>query len=541
MATLHILPDDLEVEVSPGETILWAALEAGCNHEFACGARAECTTCRVWVLDGLDNVSPRNQKEQLWNQDLQVDDSMRLACQTRITGDVSIVRLVLDAAELEKEMAAFPEMNPGPVLQAQRDGDVILANEAARVLFGEQELAGKSWLELCPKMVPELWEQILEHDAPLALEVSLADSTFIFTHRHRAGSPFVFIYGTDYTREREAEKSSAQNQRMATLGTLAAGVAHEMNNPAAAAQRSAAQLRDSFERLDEAYLELNQIGLAKKHWEILLHLDREMRDRAGPQSRLDPLTQSDLESDIEDWLSARHVDDPWELAASLVAAGLDVTRLDDLATEFSTESVGTVAVWLAHRSPIHSLLDEIYNDTKRLSEIVGALREYSYLGEAPVQSVDIRKGLDNTLIILQNKLKDGIEIRRDYPEDLPSIQAYGSELNQVWTNIIDNAAYAMGGRGTLTIRVRANGAAVVVEIEDDGPGIPEDVQSHIFDSFYTTKPPGDGTGLGLYTTYRIVAQKHQGTIEVKSEPGRTLFTVTLPRDLDKLEPPADPQ
>ena len=540
MATLHILPDDVEAEMSPGETILWASLGAGCNHEFACGANAECTTCRVWVLDGLENVAPRNEKEQIWNEKLQLDDCMRLACQTTITGDVRIRRLVLDEADHEKEMAAFPEMNPGPVLQAQRDGGILLANEAARVLFDEDELVGKSWIELCPEMPPALWDQILEDEAPFAHEVSLNGGIFIFTHRHRPGSPFVFIYGADFTKQREAERSVAQNQRMATLGTLAAGIAHEMNNPAAAAQRSAAQLRDGFERLDKSYLELNEVGLAGKQWETLLELDRQMRAGAEQPSSLDPVAQSDLETEIEDWLEERQVDDPWELAEALAAAGIDTARLDALARDIPAGGAGIAAVWLGHRFPIRSLLDEIYSGTARVSEIVGALREYSYLGEAPIQAVDVRKGLDNTLIILQSKLKEGIDVRREYPDDLPPIQAHGSELNQVWTNIIDNAAYAMDGKGSLTIRVRATDAAIVVEIEDDGPGIPDDVREHIFDSFYTTKPPGDGTGPGLYTTYRIVADKHGGAIELQSAPGRTVFTVTLPRDLDPSENSPEP-
>ena len=188
--------------------------------------------------------------------------------------------------------------------------------------------------------------------------------------------------------------------------------------------------------------------------------------------------------------------------------------------------------WLNATYVIYNLLTEIGQGAGRIAGIVKALKSYTYLDQAPVQAVDVNEGLDDTLLILRSKLKTGISVRREYSQDLPRIQAYGSELNQVWTNLIDNAVDAMGGQGEITLRTRKEGESVVVEVEDDGPGIPEDIQARIFDAFFTTKPPGKGTGLGLDISYRIVVDKHRGDMKVISQPGRTIFQVRLPLDLD---------
>ena len=184
--------------------------------------------------------------------------------------------------------------------------------------------------------------------------------------------------------------------------------------------------------------------------------------------------------------------------------------------------------WLSRVFPVYILTNEIHQGAGRISEIVGALKSYSFLGQAPIQAVDLRMGLDNTLVILRNKMKKGVTVQREYDETLAPVEAYGSELNQVWTNLLDNAVDAMKGSGTITIRTRCEDGCAVVEIEDDGPGIPPEVQPRVFEPFYTTKEPGKGTGLGLATTQTIVEKKHRGQIAVRSQPGRTVFTVRLP-------------
>jgi signal transduction histidine kinase len=243
---------------------------------------------------------------------------------------------------------------------------------------------------------------------------------------------------------------------------------------------------------------------------------------------LGALERADREAAMEDWLAAHGVADAWELAPQLVAAGLDAAKLVPIAAALERDALAATLGWLGALLPVYTLAYEIGQGSARISEIVGAMKSYAHLGQAPILDVDLHAGIDNTLVILRSKLKQGIAVRREFASDLPPIPAFGSELNQVWTNILDNAADALGGSGNITIRTRRNGAWAVVEIEDDGPGIPEEIQAHIFDPFFTTKEPGKGTGLGLSTTYSIVTEKHKGEIAVQSRPGSTRFTIKLP-------------
>jgi signal transduction histidine kinase len=235
---------------------------------------------------------------------------------------------------------------------------------------------------------------------------------------------------------------------------------------------------------------------------------------------------------MERWLEKRGTDFDAELVPSLVSIGFSQSELEALTKDFPATQFPVLIDWLSFKFTIYSLVSEINLGTGRIVELVKALKTYTYMDQAPVQSVDVREGLDNTLIILHNKLKGGVTVVREYAEDLPVIQAYASELNQVWTNIIDNAINAMGGVGKLIVRAFWQDPWVVVEIEDDGPGIPEDIQSKIFDPFFTTKGPGEGTGLGLNISRNLIVQKHLGEILVKSRPGHTCFSVRLPINFD---------
>jgi PAS domain S-box-containing protein len=324
-------------------------------------------------------------------------------------------------------------------------------------------------------------------------------------------------------------------EKMASLGKLSAGMAHELNNPAAAAQRGSAQLQTTFTQLQGIQLRLGEQKLEPKHLEKLVELDRLARQRADTPSDLSPLERTDRESALEPWLTKQGIDTTGEVVPSLVSLGLDEKDLRELEKRFPDEKFALVVDWVSCIFTIHSLVGEIWLGTGRIATLVKALKSYTYMDQAPVQSVDVREGLDNTLIILHNKLKRGVEVVREYADDLPTIQAYASELNQVWTNIIDNAIDAMAGEGKLIVRTRTEEEWVVVEIEDNGPGIPQESQSKIFDPFFTSKEAGQGTGLGLNISRNLVVQKHQGQISVKSEPGSTCFSIRLPLDFNPAE------
>jgi PAS domain S-box-containing protein len=326
----------------------------------------------------------------------------------------------------------------------------------------------------------------------------------------------------------EMHNQLIMQEKMASLGKLSAGMAHELNNPASAAQRSAAQLQKIFMQLQGIQLRLGEQKLEATQLERLIELDRVARKRARSPAEMNALARSDREAALEEWLSARGIATNAELVPALVSLEYGEAELEALAEVFPDEQFSLVIDWLSCMFAIYSLVGEIGLGASRIAEVVKALKTYTHMDRAPVQAVDVREGLDNTLIILHSKLKRGVTVVREYAEDLPVIQAYAGELNQVWTNIIDNAIDAMDGKGTLILRARREDSWVVVEIEDSGRGIPEEIQEEIFDPFFTTKGPGEGSGLGLNISRNLVVRKHQGQLSVTSRPGRTAFTIRLP-------------
>jgi signal transduction histidine kinase len=317
-------------------------------------------------------------------------------------------------------------------------------------------------------------------------------------------------------------------EKLVAIGQLAAGLAHELNNPAAAAARGVSRLREYERGRHTTFAEVAATGAPADELVTLAALGSEAIDRADAVERLDPLARSDREQELAETLAARGVDDAWEIASMLTDGGLGPDWVERVAGTVTEGCLGAGLRFVAASAGIRVLLAELEEATTRISNLVNAVRSYSYMDQAPRQTVDVHAGLENTLSILAHDLREkGIEIVRDLDPELPGIEASGSELNQVWTNLIDNAIDAMGPGGTLTLRTRRAGERICVEIGDDGPGIPEDVQARIFDAFFTTKPVGQGTGLGLDIAQRIVV-RHHGELRLESKPGDTRFRVLLP-------------
>ena len=314
-----------------------------------------------------------------------------------------------------------------------------------------------------------------------------------------------------------------QQEKMAALGTLAAGVAHELNNPAAAVQRGVSQLRDALSELEERAATFNTLALEPRQTELIQSLEAARQ----PPARHLAYQQED---EVLEWLEDRSLARAWELAPALVSTGWSLSTLEQLEQTFVPAQFAVVIPWIVARSSVHELLDEVKLGATQVSELVKAVKAYSYLDQGPVQRVDLHESLDNTLVMLQYKIKAGVNITREYGSDIPCLEARGSQLNQVWTNLLDNAIDAMEGHGDIMIRTSCLKRWVVVEISDTGPGIPANVQTHIFEPFFTTKGPGSGSGLGLYIVYDIV-HKQGGQIHVNSNSEGTTFQVMFPIDM----------
>ena len=319
--------------------------------------------------------------------------------------------------------------------------------------------------------------------------------------------PALALVRTTLERLRSLELFVRQREKLAGLGTLAAGLAHELNNPAAAIRRSVSLLSEAIAARDKLHPPHDLMGIQP-------HSDR---------APTDPLARADAVDELLELVGDS------EAAAALVDAGWSADELRDAFIGMDADTARDSAAWLAASANIEALLGEVAMAGERISEIVGAVKSYTYLDQAPVQRIDVRKGLDDTLVILRSKLRAGVDVTRHYAPNLPEIEGYGSELNQVWTNLVDNAVDAMDGRGAIDIYADAtDDGGVQVRVCDTGPGIPPDVLPRLFEPFFTTKAPGVGTGLGLHITHAVVS-RHDGRIEVESEAGKgTCFIVTLP-------------
>jgi signal transduction histidine kinase len=334
------------------------------------------------------------------------------------------------------------------------------------------------------------------------------------------------LVGMMADRIREATRIEQQQERLASLGKLSAGLAHELNNPASAATRAASQLRETLKRIKEASQQLGARDLTPAQKADIEKLESSLMQKSE-KPPLSTLALSNLEDQIDSLLRSHGQNDLWQLAADLARSNVDPDCLEQLFSAMDADTVRAALMRIAALGEIAGLLDQIESSTTRISALVRAIKEYTFMDQAPVQNVDIVKSLENTLTILNYKLKHGVTVERDYGTVPLLVNSFGSDLNQVWTNIIDNAIDAMKCKGKLRVRAYSEDKFVVVEIIDDGPGIPPEIQPRIFEPFFTTKKVGEGTGLGLDTVQRIV-KKHNGNIQVESRPGRTCFQIWLP-------------
>ncbi|MFY1692042.1 ATP-binding protein [Plantactinospora sp. WMMB782] len=319
-----------------------------------------------------------------------------------------------------------------------------------------------------------------------------------------------------------------ERERLLALGSLSAGLTHELNNPAAAAVRATSVLRDRVAGMRHKLAMIADGRLDGERLQRLVELQEKAVKLAATAPALSPLETSDAEDALADWLDEHDVTAGWDIAPTLTAGGIDVRWLEQVSAAVRADDLEPAIRWLTYTVETELLLGEIDDALSRITGLVGAAKQYSQLDRAPHRTVDVHDLLDATLAMFNSKLRPGVRVVREYDRALPPIPVYAAELNQVWTNLVDNALYAIGAEGVLTVRTGRDDDRIVVEIADTGPGIPADVRSRIFEPFFTTKPIGDGTGLGLDISYRIVVNKHHGDIRVESEPGRTVFRVCLP-------------
>jgi signal transduction histidine kinase len=406
----------------------------------------------------------------------------------------------------------------GELEVTKRDGDreITLAKRQPGEFLGEMSL-----LEQAPRTASVRAVQRSEM-------LAVGPDAFRRLIERRPGTATT-ILRTVAGRLRSTEASLVQSDRLASLGTLAAGLAHELNNPAAAIQRSTQYLREAFEAWRRRTVELNALEMTAEERQSLTELEKNVAE-CGLLRTDDAALRKD-EARLLSRLEELGIDEPWELAPPMAAFGWTVERLAGVLGKFTTAHLDPVLQWLGAGLAAQQLMEEVQRASKAISDIVHAVKSYAYLDQAPVQDVDLRMSIEDTLMILNHKLKHGVEVIRDYDPALPRIEAYAGELNQVWTNIIDNAIQAMGGSGRLELGLRGLGQDVEVRIVDNGPGIPEHVASRVFDPFFTTKAQGLGTGLGLHIARDIVVNRHRGRIDFTSRPGRTEFRIVLPISL----------
>jgi signal transduction histidine kinase len=434
--------------------------------------------------------------------------------------------------ELIEPGTVYAEGSPATCFYVLLDGTVVLSRRvgADDIEVGRTSTRGVytgAFMAYLGDSVPQVYNNSVRVTEPTRFFV--LDASVFAELMHDWFPMAVHLLEGLFFGNKNAQQAIGQRERLLALGSLSAGLTHELNNPAAAAVRATATLR---ERVAGMRHKLGMIAGGK--WDramlqTLIRLQEEAAERVPKAAALSPLEASDREDAITDWLDSHEVRDGWDMAPTFVAAGLDVAWLHRVEATVDPGCLEAALRWLNYTVDTELLMNEIEDSTTRISTLVGAAKQYSQLDRAPYQVVDVHELLDSTLMMLSGKIPPGIMVVKDYDRSLPQIPAYAAELNQVWTNLIDNAVSAMNGTGTLTVRTgKVREDEVFVEFGDTGPGVPPEIKDRIFEPFFTTKPVGEGTGLGLDISWRIVVKKHHGDLSLESSPGDTRFRVRLP-------------
>ena len=431
----------------------------------------------------------------------------------------------------------FREGDPATCLYILLDGQIATARRvgADDVEVGRTSQRGVyagAWNAYLGEAVPQVYMNSVRVTLPARFFVLDAGDFSKLMHKWFPMAVHLLeglFFGT-----RASQEVTGQRERLLALGSLSAGLTHELNNPAAAAVRATSSLRERVAGMRHKLALLTQDAYDRETLETLVRLQEEAVEHVAKAPELSPLESSDREDELGDWLEDRGILNGWDIAPTFVAAGLDQPWLERFVDALPERAREGGVRWLNYSLETELLMNEIEDATTRISTLVGAAKQYSQLDRAPYQVVDIHELLSSTLLMLSGKFGHGINVVKEYDRTLPQVPVYAAELNQVWTNLIDNAVQAMGEAGTLTLRTYRDDGFVVVEIADTGPGIPQDIQSRIFEPFFTTKPVGEGTGLGLDISWRVVVNKHHGDLTVESEPGHTCFKVRIP-----VTPPTD--
>jgi signal transduction histidine kinase len=434
--------------------------------------------------------------------------------------------------ELLEPGFAYREGDPATCFYVLLEGEVATSRQVGgdEIEFSrttQRGVYGGAFQAYLGDRVPQTYTNSMRLIVPSRLYVLDADK---FAQMMRDWFPMAvhllegLFFGT-----RSAQLAIGQRERLLALGSLSAGLTHELNNPASSAVRATSLLRERVAGMRHKLALITSGRYDRVTLETLMRLQEAAVEHVAKKAAsLTPLEAADREDELGDWFESHGIAGGWDIAPTFVQAGIDLGWLQQLPSIVDGDTLEGAIRWLNYTLETELLMNEIEDSTTRMSTLVTAAKQYSQLDRAPYQVVDIHELLDSTLIMLSRKIGDGVTIVKDYDRSLPDVPVYAAELNQVWTNLIDNAVDAMSRKGTLTVRTSRVGDEAQVEIGDTGPGVPDEIRTRLFEPFFTTKPVGEGTGLGLDISWRIVVNKHHGDLSFESVPGDTRFRVRIP-------------